>query len=189
MNLSPHREPSIFSPRLELVHLSAEEMRIIVEDDDSSVVWHGKTFTNPYGILIGDAGPLHWRLPQVYKDQMSNKWFVRLIIEQDTRQVVGTTSFHEPPSTEGLLEIGIEIVQEKQRKGFATEALIAMWTWALTHDEVKTLRYCVGESNVASIALIEKLGFHRVGIQNDEIDGPEFIYEISDGEFRQKFLS
>ena len=59
-----------------------------------------------------------------------------------------------------------------------------MWSWACTHPEVKTLRYTVSAGNLASIALVDKFGFHHVGQQMDEIDGPEEIYELSVEKFK-----
>jgi RimJ/RimL family protein N-acetyltransferase len=63
-----------------------------------------------------------------------------------------------------------------------------MWSWVIDQPGVKTLRYTVAESNKPSIALINKFGFENVGIQIDEEDGPETIFEMSAERFREKFL-
>ena len=164
-------------------------MQAIVEAPMSREVWNNKPFQNSFQVFVGDPGPLLWRLPQALKDSSTNKWFVRLIVEKETREVVGSISFHEPPNPEGTLEVGLEIVAERRRRGFAREALFAMWTWAIEYPEVITLRYSVGETNVASLALIRSLGFTRVGSQIDDIDGPEEIFEMSSSEFRRLYVS
>ena len=182
-------EPTLRTDRLELWHLSIADMQEIMDNPDSRAVWTNKPFQNSFNVFVGDTGPLRWRLPQAKKDPSTNKWFVRLIIEKTSNNVIGSVSFHEPPNAEGVLEVGLAIVPAKQRNGYATEALIAMWTWATEHDEVKTLRYCVGVDNQPSQALIASLGFSRVGQQIDDIDGPEDIFEMSAAEFRRLLVA
>jgi RimJ/RimL family protein N-acetyltransferase len=64
-----------------------------------------------------------------------------------------------------------------------------MWRWALTHPEVKTLRYTVSPENARSIAVIKYFGFNFMGQQIDDIDGPEDIYEMDRGSFQERWGS
>jgi RimJ/RimL family protein N-acetyltransferase len=88
-----------------------------------------------------------------------------------------------------MMEIGIGIEEKFWSKGYASEALLGMWRWVVTHPEVKTLRYTVSPTNTASVRIIEKFAFHHQGQQMDEIDGPEDIYEMSVEEFLEKWGS
>ncbi len=45
------------------------------------------------------------------------------------------------------LEIGLGIETEYQNQGFAKEALLGMWRWALAFPEVQTFRYTVSPEN------------------------------------------
>ena len=60
-----------------------------------------------------------------------------------------------------------------------------MWTWAVAQPEVRTLRYTVSKSNVASVRLVGRFNFNLVGSQIDDKDGPEDVYELSASEFRR----
>lgn len=182
-------EPTLHTSRLELWHLSIEDIETIVREPLSRQVWENKPYQNTFQVFVGDPGPLLWRLPQALKDSSTNKWFVRLVVERTTREVIGSISFHEPPSPDGTIEVGLEIVQERRRRGFAREALLAMWTWAVDQPGVVTLRYSVGETNTPSLALIRSLGFTRVGSQMDDIDGPEEIFEMTSAEFRRLYCA
>lgn len=182
-------EPTRHTSRLELWHLSIEDMQALVREPLSLEIWNNKPYRNTFQVFLGDPGPLVWRLPQALKDSTTNKWFVRLIVEKETREVVGSISFHEPPSADGTLEVGLEIVAERRRRGYAREALLAMWTWAVEHPEVLTLRYSVGVTNSPSLALIRSLGFVHVGDQMDDIDGPEVIFEMTSAEFRRLYCA
>jgi RimJ/RimL family protein N-acetyltransferase len=114
---------------------------------------------------------------------------VRFIVLSQSREVIGSTSFHGIPDETGMMEIGIGIEEKFWGNGFATEALLGMWRWVITQPGVLTLRYTVSPTNLASVAIIKKFGFHYQGQQMDEIDGPEDIYEISVAEFTDKWGS
>jgi ribosomal-protein-alanine N-acetyltransferase len=88
-----------------------------------------------------------------------------------------------------MIEIGLGIEPEFHNQGFAKESLLAMWSWAIDQTGVKSLRYTVSPDNTPSIKVIEYFGFPFTGVQIDEEDGPENIYEISTEEFRKKFLT
>ena len=85
------------------------------------------------------------------------------------------------------MEIGIGIEEKFWGNGYATEALLGMWRWVIEQPGVERLRYTVSPSNTASVRIIEKFGFHHIGQQMDEIDGPEDIYEMSVLEFKEKW--
>ena len=139
--------------------------------------------------MIEDSGPLAWRVPQVKVDPSLNKWFVRFIVLKESREVIGSTSFHGAPDGDGMIEIGLGIEPAFQGRGYAKESLQAMWRWAVNFPEVRTLRYTVSPDNLPSIAVIKYFGFDYKGQQMDEIDGPEDIYEMSAQEFSKRWGS
>lgn len=185
MNPSRVTESTIHTQRLDLVHLSADEIVLLFETPE---LFRDRGFTNPHRVLVDDPGPLRWRVPQVKADPGVNKWFVRMMVLRETGVVVGSVSFHGPPDESGMIEIGLGVDENHRRLGFATEALIGMWTWAIADPDVRRLRYTVGVDNVASIRVITTMGFTCVGQQMDEVDGPEDIYEMSAVDFRRRFL-
>ena len=179
-------QPVIVTQHLDLVHLGAADTVALFERPDDPRLFSGASFTNPHRILMSQDGPLRWRVPQIKADESVNKWFVRLIVLRSTGVVIGSTSFHGPPDERGMLEIGIGVERIFQRQGFATQALLGMWTWAGAEPGVKVFRYQVGVNNIASQQLIRKMGFTCVGQEVDEIDGLEDIYELTVDEFRQR---
>jgi RimJ/RimL family protein N-acetyltransferase len=180
-------QPIIKTKRLELHHISAEGIISLLEAKDDRLAIAGRDFTNPHRNLIDESGPLGWRVPQVKADPSTNKWFVRFIVDAKTREVIGSTSFHGVPDSEGMMEIGIGIEEKFWGNGYATEALLGMWKWVCGELGVRTLRYTVSPSNLASIAVIKKFGFTFMGQQIDEIDGPEDVYEMSVEDFISKW--
>lgn len=181
-----HEDP-IITARLELHHIPVLGLIALFEDKNDHLAIAGRNFTNPHQNLIKSSGPLAWRVPQVKENAEVNKWFVRFIVRADSREIIGSTSFHGAPDASGMIEIGLGIEEAFQRQGFAKEALTGMWLWACESPEVKTLRYTVSPDNLASIKVIEYFGFAFKGQQMDEIDGPENIYEESAKNFKARW--
>jgi len=182
-------QPLLETKRLELHHINGANLITLFEQRDDSPILKNANFTNPHRVLVDFQGPLHWRVPQVKADPSSNKWFVRLIVLKENREIIGSASFHGVPDENGMIEIGLGIEPEFHNRGFAKEALMAMWSWAIDQPGVKSFRYTVSPDNAPSIKVIEYFGFPFTGVQIDDEDGPENIYEITTDDFRAKLLN
>ena len=136
-------EAMIATPRLELHHICVDDLLTLFESPgDASFA--GKSYVNPHRILMDESGPLRWRVPQVKSDPSVNKWFVRWMVEKETREIVGSASFHGPPDEQGMMEIGLGVHPNFQQRGYATEALTAMWSWVIGQPGVELLRLFFG---------------------------------------------
>ena len=176
-------EPVIACERLDLHHISARDLVTLYEDPENLSIYGKGDFTNPYRVLIEGHSPLRWRVPQVKANPEVNKWFVRWMVLRETREIVGSLSFHGAPDETGMLEIGIGVHENFWRQGFGYEALLGMWLWAAPQAGVLKFRYTVDPNNEASVGLVRKFGFVHVGQQVDDEDGPEDIYEMSVKDF------
>jgi RimJ/RimL family protein N-acetyltransferase len=179
----------IQTDRLDLHHIEADELIDLFERRDDSRVLAGKGFTNPFRVLIDFQGPLAPRIPQVRQNSSANKWFVRWVVLRSTQEIIGSTSFHGAPDEDGVIELGLDVETAFQRQGFGKEIVQAMWGWVVTEPDVKMLRYVVRPTNVASIALINSIGFKLLGEQVVEDNAPANVYEMSADEYREKFAS
>ena len=59
----------------------------------------------------------------------------------------------------------------------ATEAVRALFDWARAQG-VDRFRASVAPDNVGSLAIIARLGFRQIGVQIDDIDGEELVFEL-----------
>ena len=166
-------QPVIDTDRLELHHISGADLITLFEERDDRSILDKAEISNPHRVLVDFQGPLHWRVPQVKEDASCNKWFVRFIVQKNSREVIGSTSFHGIPDENGMIEIGLGIESDFQNQGFAKEALMGMWKWALKQPGVKSFRYTVSPENTPSIKVVEHFGFPFMGVQIDEEDGPD----------------
>lgn len=144
--------------------------------------------------LLGHAVPAEWfdhtdfaalRLRQFEEGRTQLPWLPRAIIARDSGAMVGYIGFHTPPNPAylaptcpGAVEFGYTVFTAHRRRGYALAASRALMHWAHSTHGVTTFVVSVSPANSASLALVARLGFRRIGSQVDEIDGPEDIFSL-----------
>jgi RimJ/RimL family protein N-acetyltransferase len=132
-------------------------------------------FEVPDGWVEEEAWLLGYRLDQVEADPGAERWLMRGILRDGT--MIGHAGFHGPPDERGLVEIGYTVFEPHRRRGVAYETAVALLRWAQGQPGVRGFRASVSPGNAPSLALVAKLGFVRTGVQWDEIDGEELVFE------------
>jgi RimJ/RimL family protein N-acetyltransferase len=127
---------------------------------------------------------LNYRLTQMEADPTAQPWLIHLIVIRETGEMAGYVTFHGPPEAERWVEIGYEIEPEYRRRGYASEAAMAMFSWA-AEQGVERFRASVSPDNGPSLAMVRKMGFHRTGEQWDDIDGLEYVFEAGLSDLRK----
>jgi [ribosomal protein S5]-alanine N-acetyltransferase len=94
-------------------------------------------------------------------------WWMHFVVLRDAgagrRALVGSGGYAGPPTAEGAVEVGYGIVADRQRRGYASEAVRglvagAFATPGVTHIVAHTL-----PDLVASIGVLKKCGFRLDG--------------------------
>jgi predicted acetyltransferase len=170
---------SIRTERVELVSMSLAFMQALVAGDlDTATREMGADL--PSDIAEDLHNFLSYRIPDLLADPSIQPWLGRGIIWGHTegrRELIGTIGFHKGPDETGRVEIGYRIEPGFRRRGIATECVRALLAWAESQG-VHRFRASVAPGNVASLAIIRSFGFHQVGIQMDEIDGEELVFDL-----------
>ena len=123
---------------------------------------------------------LQFRIADLTIDPAAQPWLGRAIVQTEpdgTRRIVGSCGFHAPPGPDGRVEVGYRIEPDYRRQGIASEVVRAMFDWA-QEQGVDRFRASVSPTNVPSLAIVERLGFRQVGVQIDDIDGEELVFEL-----------
>jgi RimJ/RimL family protein N-acetyltransferase len=179
MESRPPVVPSIRTERVELVSMSLAFMRALVDgDDDAARREMGADLPADLRQQLGNF--LNYRIPTLEADPASQPWLGRGIIwthPDGRRELIGTIGFHNVPDETGRVEIGYRVEPAFRRRRIATECVRALLAWAETQG-VHRFRASVAPGNVASLAIIGFFGFHQVGVQVDEIDGEELVFEL-----------
>jgi RimJ/RimL family protein N-acetyltransferase len=124
---------------------------------------------------------LQFRIADLEVDASAQPWLGRAIVLTDpdgTRHAIGSAGFHAPPDQDGRVEVGYRVEPAYRRKGVATEVVRALLDWATLEHGVTRFRASVSPNNVASLAIIRGFGFQQVGVQFDDIDGEELVFEL-----------
>ena len=96
-----------------------------------------------------------------------NSW---LIIDKNTKEIVGSIGYIGNPDSQGNTEIGFGIIPGKRRNGYCCEAANALIKWAMNDEKVKCIKARCEESNQASKSIICKLGFKVIKTEDGFID-------------------
>jgi ribosomal-protein-alanine N-acetyltransferase len=90
------------------------------------------------------------------------------MIERATRVAVGQMGFKGLPVESGMIELGYGVNRSCWNRGYATEMARALVDWALGQPMVKRVTAMCLDNNAASIRVLEKTGFRRIGRRTDE---------------------
>ncbi|AFR31338.1 GNAT family N-acetyltransferase [Arthrobacter sp. Rue61a] len=129
------------------------------------------------------AGPDALGLWRMRSEQVNNTptdapWVTRLIIDPEITPPVGVAGFHGAPDYRGMIEVGYLVDPGFRRRGYARKSLEILLDVASRQPDVRVVRATISPGNIASKTLIDDFGFIEVGVQWDDEDGLEIIYEV-----------
>lgn len=114
---------------------------------------------------------LIWMRDYAREHPTDMNWWNYLVIHRHDVRLIGTCGYKGAPGPDGTVEIGYEIAEAYQGRGFATESAQKLMDHALTFEAVRAVTaHTLAEEN-ASCAILRKLGFQFVGEHIDIEDG------------------
>ena len=173
--------PPIPTARFELVSMTLPFMEALARRDLAAAE-HLIGASVPTDMPDGLQHFLEFRIADLTADPTAQPWLGRVIVleEDGSRRVIGSIGFHAPPDESGQVEVGYRVEPEYRRQGVATEVVAALFEWAWREHGVTRFRASTAPDNVASQAVLARFGFRRTGVQMDEYDGPELVFERED---------
>ena len=173
--------PPIATTRYSLVSMSVPFMQCLLARDLAGAATEIGAAV-PSDLPDRLDGFLQFRIADLAVDPAAQPWLGRAILaaEPDGSRVIGSVGFHAPPDADGRVEVGYHVELEYRRQGVATEAIGALLDWAVREHGIRRFRAAIAPDNVASLAVVARFGFHEAGVQLDDIDGTELIFELDD---------
>jgi ribosomal-protein-alanine N-acetyltransferase len=87
------------------------------------------------------------------------------IVLKDETELIGTIGYHQWLKTGGYhARVGYDLTDAHRRRGIMTEALEAVLRYGFEMMRLNKVEACTDTRNVASIRLLQKLGFHQDGV-------------------------
>jgi GNAT superfamily N-acetyltransferase len=172
-------EEPIPTPRFELVSMSLPFMTALLARDLAAAAAEiGATVPDDLADRLD--GFLQYRIADLTTDPNAQPWLGRAIVRthpDGQREIVGSVGFHAPPDPGGRVEVGYHVEPGFRRQGIALEAVRALFGWAAARG-VSQFRASIAPDNVASLAVVSRLGFRQVGVQVDDVDGEEHVFDL-----------
>lgn len=166
----------LFTKRLELVPVTVELVSAVLSerrDDVRRIVGAELPEAWPGRALVERA--FSASIEAIIKDPEHRLWGDRLLITRtpggteakhgDPRRLVGSVVFHGSPRDGGVVEVGYGVEDASQGQGYATEATKAQVDWALAQPGVRRIEATTPPWHSASVRVLEKAGFSRVGLE------------------------
>jgi RimJ/RimL family protein N-acetyltransferase len=158
-----------------------EETLVALVPGDRAAASRAQGLQIPAEFTAGDGSDgffLRVQLERIRANPEERAWCVRAMVRRADGAMVGHCGFHGPPRVVGRAEIGYTVFPAFRGQGLATEAAAALVAWAWERGE-RTVFAAVAPSNLESLAVVHKLGFLQTGVQVDDVDGDELVFEIS----------
>jgi diamine N-acetyltransferase len=92
---------------------------------------------------------------------------MRLIISGEENEPVGTLDLYDYSALHQRAGVGITVLQNERRRGYARAALLQLLPYAREALRLHQLYCTVSEGNLASIRLFTEIGFQKVGVRRD----------------------
>lgn len=157
--------------RLDLVAATAPVLMAEMEGPDALARLLEARVGADWPPALYDAEALEWSLDQVRADPRFEVWGMRYVVLRDSDpggpEVVGVAGFKGPP-TGGEVEVGYAIVTAVQRRGLATEAVLALVELAFAHDGVVRVVAHTLPDLAPSLGVLRKAGFRFDGDIEDD---------------------
>lgn len=107
-------------------------------------------------------------LPKVAENEPNHLFFTLWTVVLKTQnRMIGDLCFMGNPDDEGKVEIGYGTYDDFRGNGFMTEAVGGMIAWAKTHPAVKSVIAETDKTNMASMVILQKNGFVKIGESDD----------------------
>lgn len=174
-----HQVSNIHTPHLVLIASTVDHLRIELDAPSHLGEALGAEVPSSWPPGLYDRDAMQFFLEQAtLGGNEAIGWFgwyaIRPATENNAALLVASGGYCGPPSSDGTVEIGYSVVEEERRKGYATEIVNALVARALAVPQVTRVVAEVHEDNGASIAVLRRSGFVRIGPGRDD---EHFRYE------------
>jgi ribosomal-protein-alanine N-acetyltransferase len=117
------------------------------------------------------------------------EWVQYAIIDTQRQQLVGDCAIHIQQADNRMVEVGMTISHNEQKKGYAREAFIAILKFLFEKQNIHRVVETVDAENIASINLLKSVGFREEGYFIENIFfkgkwGSEYQYAMLQKEWK-----
>jgi len=159
--------------------LEPEDLRLLYQLENDQSIWELSNTSAPYSKFV-----LKQYLDQAHRDIYEVKQLRLAICSAQDDRALGLIDLFDFDPKHKRAGIGIIILLPEDRgKGYAREAIMLLWEYAVAHLQVHQLYANIMEDNQGSIHLFESLGFVKSGSKHDWVRSgggykTEYFYQL-----------
>jgi ribosomal-protein-alanine N-acetyltransferase len=171
--------PLVHTRRLDLSPLTAEAIDALLSGQGARLrrLTRARFRTTAPPPYMADALP-------VVRERLRERpqeapWWNWLVVDRATGEAVGSVAFGGPVNPDGAVLVGYAMYAEHEGRGYATEAVRAMVTWAFTQPGVREVRALAPVWNTPALRVAENVGMRPVASEEDDDVGEVLLYAVS----------
>jgi RimJ/RimL family protein N-acetyltransferase len=160
----------IVTERLDLLNATEPALRADLESHAALATVLGVAVPSSWPPELYDADATRWVLSWMAQNPDDHRWgfyYVTLRNHDGTRTLIGACGYKGSPDASGSVEIGYGILPEYRRRGYATEATLALVNSAFTDPRAVQVIAHTLPHLTPSIGVLERAGFQFVGPGSD----------------------
>ena len=173
---------SIKSSRLELIAANPELLKAASQSDQHLANLLQVDFAEQWNTFGKEI--FSYVLEQL-KDKKQYTWLNYFIIHLQDQCLIGTCGYKGAPKENQQVEIGYEIAEKYQGKGYATEAASALINRAFEFENIGLVKAHTLNQENASIRVLTKCSFEKSGELVDPEDGIIWSWELPKKRWRK----
>jgi len=164
----PHAMESIRlrTTRLEVISNTLEMARAERDDPSRLLSEFEIRLAQPWPPPLNDEASLAWTISvlEANGDRAGwGGWYICLPGgDGEPALAIGGCGFKGLPDSNGTVEIGYSVLEEHQRRGYASEAIGALVAWAFAQPGVRRVVAETYPELIGSLGVLRKLGFKQV---------------------------
>jgi len=156
----------IVTERLDLIPATPSTTRAALAGNDALAAALGVGVPPSWPPQFLDPPALEFTLARLADGPQHAGWWLHFVVLRDAapgRLLIGSAGYVGPPSEDGVVEVGYGIVADRQRRGYASEAVQGMVANAFASPAVRKIVAHTLPELIPSIGVLEKCGFAFVG--------------------------
>lgn len=160
--ITMNSEQILENEKVRLRALEPEDLDLLYEWENNTTVWESGSTIAPFSKKI-----LKDYIDNSHLDIYEAKQLRLMIDERSSGKTIGAIDLYDFDARNRRAGIGIYVVEEFQRKGYALNALQVLLTYCSSMLLMHQLYVEVQVDNKASLSLFQKAGFSIVGAKKD----------------------
>jgi RimJ/RimL family protein N-acetyltransferase len=165
-------ERKLETERLELVAATQESTRAEIENRPALAAWLRARVPESWPPPLNDEQSMRYNLRYLEEDPSRSGWAHWYLLLPGSggaeRELIGIAGFKGRPAEGGVVEVGYSVMEDRQKRGYGTEATGALIAWAFSHPEVTQVAAETLPPLRPSIRVMERNGMRFLGKGSEE---------------------